>query len=58
MAGSLNCDTCKNYVYDEGYDGYICMANMDQDEVYRTRSTRECPYYQPDDDYLIVRKQK
>ena len=57
MAGKKNCDTCKNYVYDENYRGYVCLANMDEDDVYRTRSSRDCPYYQSDDDYQIVRKQ-
>ncbi|MBE5040605.1 DUF6472 family protein [Ructibacterium gallinarum] len=57
MAGKKNCDTCKNYVYDENYHGYVCLANMDEDDVYRTRSFRDCPYYQSDDDYRIVRKQ-
>ncbi len=54
----MNCDFCKNYVYDEEYEEYICLASMDQDDVYRIRSAKQCPYYQSDDDYLIVRKQK
>jgi len=58
MAQNVSCDTCKNFVFDEKYDGYICLVNMDEDDVYRLHSYRECPYYQSDDDYLIVRKQK
>lgn len=54
----MNCETCKNYVFDEEYDGYICMVCMDEDDVYRMHAYKECPYYQSDDDYLIVRKQK
>ena len=58
MDGSL-CDTCKNYVYDEEYERYVCMAEMDEDDVYRSLSSRSrtCPYYHSDDDYQIVRKQ-
>lgn len=53
----MDCDSCKNFVFDEEYDGYICMVSMDEDEVYRLHTYRECPYCQSDDDYLIVRKQ-
>ena len=30
-----NCETCTNYVYDEDYDCYVCMVNLDEDEMYR-----------------------
>ena len=44
------CETCRNYVYDEDYEYY---------EMYRflSGSTDSCPYYQLDNEYLIVRKQ-
>ncbi len=58
MAAGNQCDFCKNYIFDEEYDGYICLVAMDEDDVYRIRSRQGCPYYQSDDDYLIVRKQK
>ncbi len=58
MADGNQCDFCKNYVFDEEYDGYICLVAMDEDDVYRIHSRQTCPYYQSDDDYLIVRKQK
>ncbi len=53
----MQCETCKNYVYDEEYEGYICLANIDEDDFYRLYTRQSCPYYQSDDDYLIVRKQ-
>ena len=55
-----NCESCKNYFYDDTYEEYICLVSMDEDDVYRlqTKQTKACPYYQSDDDYLIVRKQK
>ncbi len=54
-----SCDTCGNLQYDEDYEDYICLVNMDEDEYVRLLSSnyRECPYYQSDDEYKIVRKQ-
>ena len=54
-----NCETCVNYVYDEDYDCYTCMVNLDEDEMYRfIRGTNySCPYYRLDDEYEIARKQ-
>ena len=53
------CEACANYVYDEDYDCYSCMVNLDEDEMARFLSGAnfECSYYQPDDEYRIVRKQ-
>ena len=33
------CDTCWYYDYDEEYDEYYCMMDLDEDEVYRIFST-------------------
>lgn len=54
-----NCDNCSNYVYDEEYEDYNCMVNMDEDDAGRFMqdSHYECPYFQQDDEYKIVRKQ-
>ncbi len=56
---SVCCDTCVNNVYDEDYDEYDCMVNLDEDEMYRFISSdqRECPYYRNDDEYAVVRHQ-
>lgn len=52
------CDTCVNYVYDDDWECYTCMVNMDEDDYYRTMSgSKECPYYQDNDEYKVVRHQ-
>ncbi len=54
-----NCETCTNYVYDEEQDYYVCLVNLDEDEMYRfvSGTNFSCPYYSIDDEYAIVRKQ-
>ncbi len=54
-----NCDACVNYVYDEDYEEYNCLVNLDEDEMYRfiTGNQRECPYFRLDDEYAVVRHQ-
>ena len=54
-----SCEMCVNYVYDEDYECYCCLVNLDEDEMYRFMKGdfRECPYYQFGDEYQIVRKQ-
>ena len=53
------CDTCSNYVYDDEYEYYSCEMNLDEDEMgkFMTDTFYNCPYYQYDDEYAIVRKQ-
>ncbi len=53
------CEFCANYVYDEDEDYYFCDIDLDEDEMYRflTGTFKECPYYQSDDEYKIVRHQ-
>ncbi|MDE6015100.1 MAG: hypothetical protein K2H41_05310 [Acetatifactor sp.] len=53
------CDMCVNYVYDEDYECYSCMVNLDEDEMYRflTGTGQECPYFRADDEYGVVRHQ-
>ena len=59
MAGQTNCESCANYIYDEESDCYCCEVDMDEDDAARLMQGhyRECPYYQLDDEYRIVRKQ-
>ena len=54
-----NCEQCNNFVYDEDYECYTCDMDLDEDEMARFLSDtyRDCPYYQPGDEYLIVRHQ-
>lgn len=53
------CELCGNYVYDEDYECYVCEKDLDEDEYYRflTDSFKECPYYNPGNEYTIVKHQ-
>ena len=56
---AYSCETFANYAYDEEEDCYECAENMDEDDYGRLLSgnMKECPYYQNNDEYRIVRKQ-
>ena len=47
MAGSSICDNCAYYDYNEEYDEYECLVNLDEDELYRFMEggANECPYF-------------
>lgn len=53
------CEECANYAYDEEYEEYSCMVNMDEDDYVRLLSDSRfhCPYFQNGDEYRVVRKQ-
>ncbi len=53
------CDTCWYYDYDEEFDEYYCMMDLDEDEVYRffTGGCNRCPFYRQGDDYTLARRQ-
>lgn len=55
----INCESCNNYEYDEELEYYVCNMDLDEDEmVHFIKGTyTNCPYYQSNDEYLIVRKQ-
>ncbi|MBR7097841.1 MAG: hypothetical protein IKC59_00365 [Clostridia bacterium] len=57
--GSVNCESCVFYDYDEDYDCYCCQMNLDEDEMVQFLSghTRSCPYYRFYDEYKSVQKQ-
>ena len=59
MAEQTNCESCANYVYDEESDCYCCEVDLDEDEMakFLADEWKDCPYYQPGDEYLVVRKQ-
>ena len=59
MKGKTNCDCCANYVYDEEYNCYECHIKLDQDEMekFMSKSWRDCPYFQFNDEYKTARKQ-
>lgn len=53
------CEECNFYTYDDDYECYICEQDLDEDEMARFLADefRDCPYYQPENEYLVVRKQ-
>ena len=53
------CETCVFYDYDEDYETYVCLVNLDQDDLARFLSgrTNACPYYRFYDEYKSVQKQ-
>ena len=59
MNGTINCDSCFNYSYDEEYNSYECQVYLDEDEMgkFLSNSMNRCPHFQFNDEYKIVRKQ-
>jgi len=59
MAEVSNCDSCNNLVYDEDYECYVCEMDLDEDDMVRflQGNTRECPYYQSNNEYEVVKHQ-
>lgn len=53
------CETCWNYDYDEEFDSYYCLMDLDEDEVYQLLTSRKphCPYYRQGDEYYLARRQ-
>lgn len=54
-----SCDSCVNNVYDEEDQAYYCEVAMDEDDAARIMQghLKDCPYYQLDDEYAVVRHQ-
>lgn len=54
-----SCDNCANYAYDEDYECYVCDVNLDEDDMQRflAGTNFDCPYFQLDDEYKVVRHQ-
>ncbi|MDF2539362.1 MAG: hypothetical protein K0S76_2383 [Herbinix sp.] len=59
MNSNANCDYCLNFVYNDDYDYYECEINLDEDEMVKflRNSFDNCPHFQFNDEYKIVRKQ-
>ncbi|MCQ2518279.1 MAG: DUF6472 family protein [Lachnospiraceae bacterium] len=55
----VSCDRCANFVFDDDYEDYVCMVNMDEDDYVRltTDTHYQCPYFRNDDEYEVVRHQ-
>ena len=56
---SSRCDDCLYYEYDEEWDDYSCIMDLDEDEMrlYLMGRFSSCPYYKPGNEYSIVKKQ-
>lgn len=54
-----NCEWCINYEYDEEFECYTCVMDLDEDEMryFVSGTFKECPYFRMGDEYTIVRKQ-
>ncbi|HWT75651.1 MAG TPA: DUF6472 family protein [Mobilitalea sp.] len=59
MNSNINCESCLNYAYDDEYDCYVCLINLDEDDLVRfiNNKVMNCPHFQFNDEYKIVRKQ-
>ena len=59
MGNAGNCESCMHYEFDEEYDCYVCLVNLDEDDMGRflSGSVFQCPHFQFNDEYKIVRKQ-
>lgn len=46
MNGFSGCESCSNYVYNEDFDYYECLVNLDEDEYAGLISgtMSYCPY--------------
>ena len=55
----MDCEHCVYYTYNEDYEDYDCLVNLDEDDLFRFYSSgnRDCPYFRLDDEYAVVRKQ-
>ena len=52
------CEMCAYYDYDEEWEEYVCIMNMDEDEMARFYQSRSsCPYFRFYDEYKMVQKQ-
>lgn len=53
------CEDCVYYDYDEDWESYVCIMNLDEDEMVRflTGDSGSCPYYRYYDEYKSVQKQ-
>ena len=56
---SGGCEYCVNYEYDEEWECYTCVQDLDEDEMARflQDAFSDCPYFRMGDEYQIVRKQ-
>lgn len=53
------CENCIRYAFDEESGCYFCDCDLDEDEYgkFLSAKTENCPYFESNDEYSIVRKQ-
>ncbi len=53
------CESCAYYEFDDEMGQYVCVMNLDEDEMQRflSQKTQNCGYYKFYDEYAIARKQ-
>ena len=58
MSGDI-CEECNNYMYDDEEECYVCDMNLDEDDMYKflTGNNKDCPYYQSNNEYEVVKHQ-
>ena len=60
MSKQGNCESCLNYVYDEEYECYTCLVDLDEDEMenFMRENTAGCPFFRFDNEYKTDIKTK
>ncbi len=53
------CEYCLNYEYDEFTGMSYCQVSLDEDEMarYMSNTYYNCPYFQSNNEYEVVKKQ-
>lgn len=53
------CEECNNYMYDDEDECYVCEMDLDEDDMVRflTGNNANCPYYQSNNEYEVVKHQ-
>ena len=53
MSKQGNCESWLNYVYDEEYECYTCLVDLDEDEMenFMRENTAGCPFFRFDNEY-------
>jgi len=55
----MDCENCWYYDYDEEYDDYYCMQEIDEDLYARLiqNPNMRCPYWKDGNEYSVARRQ-
>ena len=58
MSDQYSCEFCSNYVYDEEYEEYGCVVNMDEDDLAMLMQFKRptAPYFSYGDEYRYCKK--